>query len=136
MDGYMINIEEATLNNEYYRHVLYTTKQNQIVLMSIQPQDDIPLETHDDITQFIRIESGKGLAIIGSKTYELKDGIALDIPSGTPHRIINTSDTKSLKLYTVYSPPEHPDKLLQIYKPLSEKRPKRPNKSIFHLLNF
>ena len=66
-------------------------------------------------------------------TYKLKDGVALDIPSGVSHRIMNTSNSETLKLYTVYSPPEHPDKLIQICKPLPNKR---PNKSIFNLLNF
>lgn len=119
MEGYSINIEKATIDNKYYRRVLYTTRQNQIVLMNIPPGEDIPLETHHNISQFIRIEEGEGLAHIGSKTHKLHDGMAIDIPSSVPHQIINTSATKELKLYTIYSPPEHPDGLIQIFKPLN-----------------
>ena len=82
MSGYAINIEKATLDNSYYRRVLYTTQQNQIVLMNIPPKGDIPCETHSNITQFIRIESGIGEAHIGKNVYKLEDGIALDIPAG------------------------------------------------------
>jgi len=117
MDGYHINIEQETIKNEYYRKVLYTTKQNQIVLMSIQPKDDIPLEIHPNITQFIRIEKGHGKAYINNKVYNLFDGIAIDIPAGASHRIVNTSDTDTLKLYTIYSPPEHKPGLKQLTKP-------------------
>ena len=138
MDGYSIDIEKATLNNTYYRHVLYTTKQNQIVLMNINPLDDIPCETHNNITQFIRIESGQGEAKIGKNIYQLKDGVAIDIPAGISHQIINTSSTEPLKLYSIYSPPEHPDKLIQIQKPINKDNNKdsnnNKNKIIYLLL--
>ncbi len=129
MNGFSIDIEKATLSNQYYRHVLYTTDQNQIVLMNIPPNEDIPMETHNDITQFIRIEKGYGKAIIGKSEYDLHDGVALDIPAGLSHHIINTSDTIPLKLYTVYSPPEHPDGLIQISKPILNHKDNKNNKN-------
>ena len=103
MNGFVIDIEKATRDNNYYRKVLYTTKQNQIVLMSIPPKEDIPCEIHSGVNQFIRIEEGKGRAIIGKNVYDLKDGTAIDIPAGVAHQIINTSD-EPLKLYSIYSP--------------------------------
>lgn len=115
MDGFSVNIEKETLNNTYYRRVLYTTPGNQIVLMSLKPGEDIPMEIHDDLTQFIRVEGGKGLAYIGDSIHKLYDGVAIDIPKGLYHQIINTSKTKDLKLYTVYSGDnfEHRDGLIQ-----------------------
>jgi len=100
------NIEKLTLSNENYREVLSTNNNLQLVLMNIPPGQDIPYEIHEGHDQFFRIESGKGEAIVGNKTYELKDGIALVIPSGTEHTIKNTGD-KPLKLYSIYAPPEH-----------------------------
>ncbi len=130
MSGYAIDIEKATLENNYYRRVLYTTDQNQIVLMNIPPKEDIPCEIHSHITQFIRIESGQGVAYIGKDVYNLKDGIALDIPAGVAHQIINNSDTLPLKLYSVYSPPEHPKQLIQISKPLIDETDQKDIKNI------
>jgi len=135
MNGYVLDIEKATLENTYYRRVLYTTKENQIVLMSIPPGEDIPCEIHHNITQFIRIEAGQGEARIGKNVYNLKDGIALDIPAGAAHQIINTSSVETLKLYSVYSPPEHPDQLIQISKPsLKLKDNKNIKNKIIYLL--
>ncbi len=114
---YIDNIEKATLENKYYRKVVSTTDQNQIVLMNIPPNGDIPLEVHPNISQFIRIESGNGTAFINDKKYDLYDGIALNIPAGSYHKIKNISDTKYLKLYTIYSPPEHSKDLVQPFQP-------------------
>ena len=111
------NLEEITLCNDSYRKVLYTGKNQQFVLMSIKPLDDIHLETHPETDQFIRIEKGKGVAIIDKKIYDLHDGIGLIIPAGAKHQIKNTSENEHLKLYTIYSPPEHKDKLEQINNP-------------------
>lgn len=132
---FVIDIEKATIENEDYRRVLYTTKQNQLVLMSIPPQDDIPCETHDDITQFIRVEKGEGIAYINKNLYKLTDGISLDIPAGTKHQIINTSD-QPLKLYTIYSPAEHPSGLVQKTNPAKNifSKNKNKNKIIYLLL--
>lgn len=105
MRGYIINIEEETLKNKDYRRVLYTAENSQLVLMNIQPGDDIGLETHD-LDQFIRIEQGKAKAVLNGEEQEIEDDFAVVIPAGTEHNIINTGD-EELKLYTVYSPPEH-----------------------------
>lgn len=123
MDGFSVNIENETLNNTYYRRVLYTTRGNQIVLMSLKPGEDIPMEIHDDLTQFIRVEGGKGLAYIGDSIHKLHDGVAIDIPKGLYHQIINISKTEDLKLYTVYSGDnfEHPDGLIQKHQPKIQK---------------
>jgi len=109
MTGYHVDIEKKTEENEFFREVLYTGPHSQLVVMSIGVGEDIGLETHDDVDQFIRIEGGKGKAILDDVEYELKDGSAVVIPAGTKHNVINTSPDKSLKLYTVYTPPEHPD---------------------------
>ena len=101
------NIEKETLSNTNYRNVVYTSKNQQFVYMSIKPKDDIHMEVHKDHDQFIRIEKGKGQAIINDETYYLYDGIGLIIPAGTTHQIINTSKKNDLKLYSIYSPPEH-----------------------------
>lgn len=114
---YSENVEELTKSNNDYRRVLYTGMNQQFVLMSIPPNDEIKLETHESHDQFIRIEQGEGKAVIGNSTYGLKDGSAFIVPVGTPHQILNTSKTESLKLYTIYSPPEHPDKLIQSTNP-------------------
>lgn len=104
---YHENIEQVTINNKNYREVVATTPNMQLVLMSLKPNEDIGLEIHPYITQFIRVERGEGVAIIDDKTYELFDGTAIIIPLNTEHNIINTSNYKDLKLYTIYSPPNH-----------------------------
>jgi len=111
------DIETITNNNTCYRKVISTTPYMQLVIMSILPKEEIGMEKHEYVTQFIRIESGIGKAIINNIKYLLKDGIALVIPPNTWHNIINTSKTESLKLYSIYSPPEHPIKTVQKYKP-------------------
>lgn len=112
-----VNIEKATLNNKNYRKVINTTPNQQLVLMSLKPNVEIGMEKHQKTTQFIRIESGKGLAIINGKKIKLQDGSIVVIPPNTLHNIINTSKTKRLQLYTIYSPPEHKDGLIQKDKP-------------------
>lgn len=107
--GYVINIEEKTLDNDFFREVLFTASNVQLVVMSIGPGEEIGLETHDDVDQFIRVEAGSGKAILNGQEHNLEDGSAVVIPAGTEHNIINTSQQESLKLYTLYSPPEHPD---------------------------
>jgi len=109
MSGYSINLEEKTLQNSNFREVLYTAPHSQLVVMSIAPSDDIGMETHAEHDQFIRVEKGLGQAIIGESTYELSDGVAVVIPAGQKHNIINTSSSESLQLYTVYTPAEHPE---------------------------
>lgn len=82
---------------------------SQLVVMALKPGEDIGRETHPDTDQFIRVEAGQGKAILDGQEYALADGSALVIPAGREHNVINTSSTEPLKLYTVYTPSEHPD---------------------------
>ena len=107
MNGYVTNIEKATLENENYRKVLYTAKNSQLVLMTIQPGDEIGLETHD-LDQFIRIEAGKATVTLDGVEHSMEDDWAVVIPAGTEHNVVNTGDAP-LRLYSIYSPPEHKD---------------------------
>ncbi len=108
MKGYVVNIEDATKENENFRKVLYTSKNSQLVVMAIQPGDDIGEEVHD-LDQFIRLEEGKGKAVLDDVEHDIEDDWAVVIPAGTKHNIINTSDDEVMKLYSIYSPPEHKD---------------------------
>src|SRR5690606_25260304 len=87
---------------------LYTGTHSQLVLMSLAPGEDIGLETHEGTDQFLRIEAGTGEALIDGNRFDLAPGSAVVIPAGAEHNVVNTSSTESLKLYTIYSPPEHP----------------------------
>ncbi len=109
MEGFLTNIEKKTLDNSNFREVLYTGPHSQLVVMSIAPGEEIGMETHEDVDQFIRVESGHGKSVLNGEERELEDGSALVIPAGTEHNVINTSATEPLKLYSVYSPREHPD---------------------------
>ena len=104
MSSYRICIEKDTLSNTYYRKVISTTKDMQVVLMSLKPYEEIGLEKHSG-SQFIRVEQGNGSAIISKHRYLLKDGVAIIVPPNHLHNII--AGYKGLKLYTIYSPPEH-----------------------------
>src|SRR5690349_5216775 len=108
MPGYVTNIETKTLDNTCFREVLFTGPHTQLVVMALKPGEEIGLETHDDVDQFIRVEAGHGRALLDGEEHALEDGTAVVIPAGTRHNIINTSKTEALKLYTLYSPPEHP----------------------------
>lgn len=109
MAGYSVNIEQATLANPNFRTVLYTAPHSQLVLMTIAPGGEIGTEHHEGHDQFIRVEAGEGIAILDGERHTLSDGTAVVIPSGTEHNVVNTSPTEPLRLYTIYSPPEHPD---------------------------
>ncbi|HSD75655.1 MAG TPA: cupin domain-containing protein [Steroidobacteraceae bacterium] len=109
MIGYVTDIERATLENRDYRRVLFTGPNTQLVLMSLAPGDEIGLETHAEHDQFIRVESGTGTVLLGGEEHRLADGVAVIIPAGIEHNVINTSRDSPLRLYTLYSPPEHPD---------------------------
>jgi mannose-6-phosphate isomerase-like protein (cupin superfamily) len=108
MKGYVTDIENDTLENHDFRRVLYTAKNTQLVLMNLRPNEEIGEETHE-LDQFIRVEAGQGLAVLDGDAHRLSDGSAVIIPAGTKHNVINVSDTEELKLYTLYSPPEHRD---------------------------
>lgn len=108
MKGYVIDIEKATKENDNFRKVLYTAKNSQLVLMSIAPGADIGEEVHE-LDQFLRIEEGKGKAVLNDVEYEIEDDWAVVVPAGVKHNFINTSESEPLKLYSIYSPPEHRD---------------------------
>ncbi len=100
------NIEKDTLDNKNYRKVIHTTSNMQLVLMCLQPGENIPMEVHKKTSQFIRVESGRGIAIVGKNKVLLEDGVSIIIPPGTNHYVENI-DSSALKLYTIYTPPEH-----------------------------
>lgn len=110
MTGYVTNIEEKTAKNEYFREVLFTSQHSQLVVMTLQPNEDIGVEIHEIVDQFIRIEEGEGKAILNGEEHMVAGGYAIVIPAGTEHNIINTSSEKKLRLYTIYSPAHHKDK--------------------------
>jgi mannose-6-phosphate isomerase-like protein (cupin superfamily) len=113
-EGFATDIEQDTLGNNNYREVIHTTARLQLVLMSIT--DEIGTETHPETDQFIRVESGTGEAIIDGAKHELKDGSAIIIPAGSEHNVVNNSK-EPLKLYTIYSPPHHPEDTTQKTRP-------------------
>ncbi len=107
MKGYVSNLEKLTTDNKNFREVLFTAPHTQLVLMSLKPKEDVGMEIHPDVDQFIRIEAGKGQVILDGEKHTLLSGYAVVIPAGTEHDVINTSDTEPLKLYSVYGPPNH-----------------------------
>jgi mannose-6-phosphate isomerase-like protein (cupin superfamily) len=109
MTGYHTDIEKKSLENNFFREVLFTGPHSQLVVMALKPGEEIGQETHPDTDQFIRVEAGEGKAILDGQEYVLADGSAIVIPAGAEHNVINTSSVEPLKLYTVYTPPEHPD---------------------------
>ena len=108
MKPYHGNIEDETLNNENYRKVLYTAKQMQLVVMTLQKGEIIPMEVHHDIDQCIRVEEWSAEVEIEGEKFQLEHDHAIIIPAGNNHEVRNTADGK-LKLYSIYTPPEHPD---------------------------
>jgi len=113
MKGFHGNIEKFTLENKNYRRVLYSAPHSQLVLMSIAPGEDIGEEMHTDNDQFFRIEAGSGKCLIDGNEYELSDGTAIIVPAGARHNIMNTSETDTLKIYTIYSPAHHKDGIVR-----------------------
>lgn len=108
MKGYIANIEKISLENTYFREVLYTAKNSQLVVMSLKPNEEIGEEVHA-LDQFIRCERGQGVAVLDGVESIISDGFVVIVPAGTKHNIINTSAAESLQLYTLYSPPNHKD---------------------------
>jgi mannose-6-phosphate isomerase-like protein (cupin superfamily) len=109
MTGYVTNIEKDALSNQDYRRVLYTGRNTQLVLMTLQPGEEIGSEIHADHDQFIRVESGSGTVIMDGEQHSIADGEAVVIPAGVEHNVVNTASDTPLRLYTLYSPPEHPE---------------------------
>ncbi len=112
-NGFLTNLEEETRKNKDFRRVLYTGKNSQLVLMSLKPGEDIGLEIHADVDQFFRFEEGSGVVEIDGTSHTVKDGSGVIVPCGAMHNVTNTSETGFLKLYTIYSPPEHRDKVIR-----------------------
>ena len=109
MTGFFGSIEGLTLKNGFFRKVLFTGKHCQLVVMCLGPGEEIGNEIHPDIDQFFRIEQGKAKFILnGSEEHVARNADAVVVPAGTYHNVINTSKSRRLKLYTVYSPPNHP----------------------------
>ncbi len=121
--SYVTDIERTTRENDNFRKVLFTGPKSQLVVMSLRPGEDIGLETHPDIDQFLRVEAGTGKAILDDVEHDLGDGSAVVVPAGTKHNVVNTSKTEPLKLYTIYTPPEHADGTVHADKAAAEADP-------------
>ena len=121
MKGFCDNIEERTVANTDFRRVLYTGHNLQLVLMTLQPGEEIGSEVHEDRDQFFRIEEGSGAVDIDGVANEVEDDFAVIVPAGARHNVRNTGD-KPLKLYTIYAPPEHKDQVVQATKAEAEAR--------------
>lgn len=120
MKGYVIDIEKAAVENDNFRRVLYTAKNSQLVVMALKPNEDIGEEAHG-LDQFLRIEEGEGKAVLDGVEHIIKAGFAVVVPAGAKHNIINTSAEKEMKIYTVYSPPNHRDRVTHAIKEEGEK---------------
>jgi mannose-6-phosphate isomerase-like protein (cupin superfamily) len=107
MKGYVANIEQLTQENNDFRRVLYTAHHCQLVLMSLKPGEDIGEEVHN-LDQFLRVETGQGQVVLNGVAHNIADGSAIVVPAGTRHNIINIGGSP-MKLYTLYSPPNHRD---------------------------
>jgi mannose-6-phosphate isomerase-like protein (cupin superfamily) len=113
LKGFTINLEEETRKNTNFRRVLYTGKYSQLVFMSLKAGEEIGEEVHDNVDQFFRFEGGEGKVVIDDVEHKVTDGIGVIVPAGAKHNVINTSDAEDLKLYTIYSPPQHQDKVIR-----------------------
>ena len=109
------NIEQSALENNNFRKVLFTNKYSQVVLMSLPPGEDIGSEVHDDVDQVLVFVKGAGRAVVAGKTHDIRAGDMFVVPAGKEHDFINTG-AEALKLFTVYSPPEHQDRVVQATK--------------------
>ncbi|HEV2595289.1 MAG TPA: cupin domain-containing protein [Sphingomicrobium sp.] len=121
MKGYCNNIEHQTVENEDFRRVLYTGHHLQLVLMTLQPGDEIGEEVHEDRDQFFRIEQGSGIVDIDGVPNDVEDDYAVIVPAGARHNVRNTSSAP-LRLYTIYAPPEHRDGIVQSTKAEADRR--------------
>ena len=114
--GYIDNIEDRTLENSNFRKVLFTGGHMQLVVMSLKPLEDIGMEVHDNVDQFFRFESGEGKVIMNGEESLVGAEMVAVVPAGTQHNIVNTSATEDLKLYTIYSPANHPEDTVHVTK--------------------
>jgi len=113
MKGYVTSLEKETRKNSNFRKVLYTGKNSQLVLMNLKPLEEIGMEVHENTDQFFRFEKGEGKVVIDEVEHNVKDGDGVIVPAGAKHNVINTSKKLELKLYTIYSPPEHQDGIIR-----------------------
>jgi len=120
MKGFKDNIEKSTVENTNFRKVLYTGPHSQLVLMALQPNEEIGEEVHADNDQFFRFEKGQGKVIIDGNEHEVGDGVAVIVPAGSRHNVINTSDSGMLQMYTLYSPAHHRDGVVHATKMQAE----------------
>ncbi len=114
--GYIDNIEDRTKENSNFRKVLYTGTHMQLVVMSLKPGEDIGLEVHDSVDQFFRVEEGEGKVTMNGEESTVSDDMVFIVPAGVEHNVINTSDSKDLKIYTIYAPPNHPAETVHVTK--------------------
>ena len=121
--GFATDLEKATEKNTDFRRVLYTGKFCQLVLMNLKPKEEIGEEVHETVDQFFRFEKGEGMVIIDGVKHRVEDGSGVVVPSGARHNVMNTSSKEELKLYTIYSPPEHQDKVVRHTKEDAEREP-------------
>jgi mannose-6-phosphate isomerase-like protein (cupin superfamily) len=121
--GFATDLEKETRKNADFRRVLYTGRFSQLVLMNLKPGEEIGEEVHDTVDQFFRFEEGEGMVIIDNVEHRVRDGSGVVIPSGARHNVLNTSSKTNLKLYTIYSPPEHQDKVVRHTKADALKKP-------------
>ena len=119
MKGFVDDIEDLTESNKDFRRVLYTGKHLQLVLMTLQPGEEIGEEVHDTHDQFFRFEKGKGQVVIDGVSHKIKADYGVIVPAGARHNVVNTGD-KPLKLYTLYGPPEHRDGVVRATKAQAE----------------
>lgn len=121
MLGWVADVERATLDNTNFRTVLFTGEHTQLTVMAIEPGGEIGWEAHGHIDQFLRVEQGRARVEFGAtedavdETHEVSDDWAIIVPAGTWHNVVNTGD-EPLKLYSLYSPPEHPDGTVHVTK--------------------
>ena len=109
MKGFTGDIEKITLENDFFRKVIFTSDNLQLVVMSLLPGEDIGEEVHENVDQFFRLEEGEGKIIMDGQETEVEEDDVIIVPKGTRHNLINTSSHDHLKLYTIYSPPNHKD---------------------------
>jgi mannose-6-phosphate isomerase-like protein (cupin superfamily) len=121
MLGWVADVEQATLDNTNFRQVLFTGEHTQLTVMSLKPGEEIGWEAHEELDQFLRLEQGSGRVEFGKgedavdETHEVSDDWAIIVPAGVWHNVVNTGD-EDLKLYSLYSPPEHPDGTVHVTK--------------------
>lgn len=121
--GYSINLENASLENNNFRKVLYTAQYSQLVLMSLEPKEEIGKEVHEDNDQFFYFVKGQGTCIINCNRCDVSEGSAVVVPAGAYHNVINTVKNKPLKFFTIYSPPQHKDGIVRATKAEAEANP-------------